>query len=66
VTVGFAKDATTHSTPSTSDPTPIVEFAAELGDQVGWMFWVRRLDQMVIVVVFNFLGHAVTSMLMRD
>jgi hypothetical protein len=60
------KDADTHSTTSTSDPTPIVKFAAELGDQVGGVLWVRGLDQMVIVVVSNFLRHTASLMLMAD
>lgn len=52
------------STTSTSDPTPIVEFAAELRNQVCGVLWVRGLDQMVIVGFFNFLSHAASLTLM--
>lgn len=49
-----------YTTTGTSYPSPVVEFPAELGDQVGRVFGVLRLDQMVIVVgrCDSFLGGA--------
>lgn len=46
----------TYTATSASDPTPIVELATEIGDEVGGVFGVRGLDQMVIVGVCA-LGH---------
>jgi hypothetical protein len=50
-------DGGAYTSTSTSDPAPVVEFAAELGNQVGWVLWVFRLDQVVIVVFLLFLRH---------
>lgn len=39
----------TYTAASASDPTPIVEIAAELWDEVCWVLGVGGFDQMVIV-----------------
>lgn len=39
----------TYSAASASDPTPVVEIAAELRDEICWVLGVGGLDQMVIV-----------------
>ena len=41
----------TYATTGASDPAPVVEFATELGDQVGGVLGVRRLDQVVVVIL---------------
>ena len=45
-----------YATTGTSDPTPVVESTAEIRDQVGWVFRVTGLDQMVIVGVRHGVG----------
>lgn len=45
----------TYPSASTSDPTPLVESATERRNQVRRMLRVRRLNQMVIVVLLDLL-----------
>lgn len=45
-----------YATTGTSDPSPVVKSTAEIRDQVGRVFGVTGLDQMIIVGVRHGVG----------
>lgn len=57
IELSVSQTAVTYATTSAGHPSPIVESATEIRDQVRRVLWVGGLDQVVVVLVLDFLSH---------